>query len=113
MEQTAVINRIEGRKIYLDRHVKCKNFQGVVVQQTSTADPSKMHEMIDKSWSQMWSRDNPDDTIEQWPDCVEIISSLADCESCPYQEWDLEMWNKYLRGINMKSSRGACGFLIA
>ena len=110
MEQTAVINRIEGRKIYLDRHVKCKNFQGVVVQQTSTADPSKMHEMIDKSWSQMWSRDNPDDTIEQWPDCVEIISSLADCESCPYQEWDLEMWNKYLRGINMKSSRGACGF---
>ena len=110
MEQTAIISQIEGRKIHLDRPVKCKNFHGVVVQQISTADPNKMHEMIDKSWSQMWSRDNPNDTVEQWPDCVEIISSLADCESCPYQEWNFEMWNKYLRGINMKSSRGACGF---
>ena len=80
------------------------------MQQISTADPSQMHHMIDQAWSKMWSRDDPEDTIEQWPDCVEFISCLADCESCPYHKFTVEMWKHYLRGINMKSSRGACGF---
>ena len=109
-QQIAVITKVERNKVFLDRPVKCKNFQGIITQQKSTADPELMHQLVDKAWSQMWSRDNPEDTHEQWPDCVEIITCLEDCASCPYQKFDLDMWNKYLKGINMKSSRGACGF---
>ena len=108
--QSAVIEKIEGKKIVLDKPVKCQNIHGIVKQQQSTADPEQMHQIIDKAWSQMWQRDDPNDTFEQWPDCIEIISSLEDCASCPYQKFDLDMWKKYLKGINMKSSRGACGF---
>ena len=108
--QSAIIEKIEGKKIVLDKPVKCRNFQGIVKQQQSTADPDHMHQIIDEAWSQMWQRDDPNDTFEKWPDCIEIISSLEDCASCPYQKFDLEMWKKYLKGINMKSSRGACGF---
>ena len=109
-QQCAIIEKIDSNKIFLDRKVKCKKLQGVLTQQRSTSDPAQMHLLVDKAWSPMWSRDDPNDTHEQWPDCVEIITSLADCESCPYQSFDLDMWKKYLKGINMKSSRGACGF---
>ena len=110
MGQHAIIQRTESNKVFLDRPIKCKHPNGIVVQQISTADPAQMHHMIDQAWSKMWSRDDPEDTIEQWPDCVEFISCLADCESCPYHKFTVEMWKHYLRGINMKSSRGACGF---
>ena len=109
-QQSAVIVKVSENRVFLDRKLKCQHLPGTLIQHRNTADPDKMHQIIDSAWSKMWSRDDPNDSFEQWPDCVELISCLEDCASCPYQPFDSEMWNSYLKGINMKSSRGACGF---
>ena len=59
MGQHAIIQKIETNKVFLDRPIKCKHPNGIIVQQISTADPTQMHHMIDQAWSKMWSRDDP------------------------------------------------------
>ena len=35
---------------------------------------------------------------------------MQDCESCPFVDLNLHDWKSSLKGINLRSARGACGF---
>lgn len=104
--QEAMLLDADDVFLYLDRPVRCKSMDNPAVTQVNPEPcPKKMQSMVCNAWNQFW----------QAPDVVtnkaeEFIQSLGDCPSCPFQDFNNDAWQKCIRGVKVKSARGACGF---
>ena len=107
--QQAILNEIDADFLHLDRTVKCRSMNDLVLTQPrKEACPQKMQSMVCDAWNQFW----------QAPDVVNhdadaFVQSLNDCPSCPFQEIQHDTWRRCLKGVKIKSARGACGFFHA
>ena len=108
-DQQVMINAIEGNRIWVDKPLKCKEFHDLhIVQKLTTANPNDMQSLVCDAWSKLWGQN--EGTRETWSDALAFITSMHDCESCPYKDFNLHDWKSSLKGINLRSARGACGF---
>ena len=105
-EQDVMITKVDTNLVEFDKPVRLRNACNMLITQKQTAClPQQMQTMVSNAWNQYWQAP-PVDRAK----AAEFVSSLSDCESCPYKEFGLESWNKMMRGVNLRSARGACGF---
>lgn len=109
--QDAIVTKCEEHEVTLDRRVKLKS--AVVedlklIQVSNTGEPGDMNRIVCDAWNKYWQAEEIcDDGINGF------ITCLADCPTCPYQDFSEEGWQTMMKGVNMRSTRGACGFSMA
>lgn len=104
--QHAILNETDSEFLYLDRAVRCRSMSELfLTQPRKEACPEKMQEMVCAAWNQFWQA--PDVDNDQ---ADAFVQSLSDCPSCAFQEIQHDTWRRCIKGVKIKSARGACGF---
>ena len=104
--QDVMLVDADDEYLFLDRPVRCKSMDNPVVSQSCAEPcPNKMQDMVCQAWNQFWQA--PDVVTNE---AAEFIRSLSDCPSCPFQDFNVDAWRKCIKGVKVKSARGACGF---
>ena len=113
--QKRYIKGMTSHGVILDAPVTLKNSHDPKIkQEKSSARPSDMHVQLEKFWSSLWQRDrksnNPEDAEHEWDEAISFITCLNDCPSCNYRPISHALWFASLKGVKVKSARGADGF---
>ena len=104
--QDAMLVDVGDECLFLDRPVRCKSMDNPVVSQSCAEPcPHKMQDMVCHAWNHFWQA--PDVVTNE---AAEFIRNLSDCPSCPFQDFNVDAWRKCIKGVKVKSARGACGF---
>lgn len=109
-QQTIGIRAIEGARLFLTSPLKLHNghdFKCWQIQRSS--DPEQMHYHTMKAWGEFWQRDDVQST-EPWEECMPFMTSLSDCPSLDFKEFDLNEWRVVVNKSPVRSARGACAF---
>ena len=110
-QQEAVVVRVQGDAIWLDKKVKIKDCKDLTIIQTVvTAHPMEMQKIVADTWAQYWGKSGNIFLPGVWDEAEGFITSLHDCPSCPFTALDVESWKHSMQRVNFKSARGACGF---
>jgi len=104
--QQAILCEVDDDFLYLDRPVKCKSMNDLVLAQPKReTDAKQMQTMVCDAWNQFWQA--PDVVT---PEAEEFVRGMSDCPSCPYMDFQVDTWRRCIKGVKVKSARGACGF---
>lgn len=108
--QKAIVLEIDQQHLLLDRPVKCKDHNDlVVVQAGTTADNNQLQLLVREVWEPLWNND-PDGKIH---DTVQdAISQLNIEQHCGYKDFNLDDWRYILKRANKHAARGACGYSV-
>eukprot|EP00435_Cladocopium_sp_Y103_P007976 s1192_g2.t1 len=109
--QECMILQVVGQHIHLDRHVKWRDTQDLVLTQKRViAEPAALHQTTAQAWSQMWLWDPIDDNEDNWSTALDGLRSLHDFPSLLFQPLDADEWRRQVRNVSRRSARGSCAY---
>ena len=96
--QQAILCEVDDDFLYLDRPVKCKSMNDLVLAQPKReTDAKQMQTMVCDAWNQFWQA--PDVVT---PEAEEFVRGMSDCPSCPYMDFQVDTWRRCIKGVKSK-----------
>ena len=108
--QVRNITKIQGCFVHFDTPIRLRNLNMILEQNQTTADPTQMHNRTFEAWNEDWKRDHNDPNDDDWEDVIPYLQHINPVPTIPYRKFDLELWNKHLTAVKIKTARGGCGF---
>ena len=108
--QTAHVVGIQNNLVLLDRKFFLRSGGDQWLERHNrSADPEDMHRETAKAWNTFWQRDSNANT-QQWEDCAQFMTCLADCPSLQFEEFQIPLWMDVVKRIPTRSARGSCSY---
>lgn len=108
--QEAIVTGVTPEYIEIDKPFRLRGSDYQVRHRTSTADQSKMQQIVKEAWSKYFIRDSLNEDDHEWQDIDRFLNLVVACPTMEYQTITPEMIINAIQTTKTKSARGADGF---
>ena len=109
--QHAVIQKIIGNTITLDKTVFLRNQDFNITIKRFIYDPCDANQKVANAWNGFFQKDK-DIPIDSWTDVENMLPRIPQEAVVELPHLDIQLWRKVHSKIPKKSARGPCGFSV-
>eukprot|EP00438_Fugacium_kawagutii_P029601 Skav235415 [mRNA] locus=scaffold924:108827:114000:- [translate_table: standard] len=110
-QQEAFIIEVHDSFLVLDRKVINRDQSDrLLLQKSVQSDMETLQKATAAAWGELWQRDAPNETEQDWPEAIEALTCLADIPSMEYTPLNCEEWKRHASTTKQKSARGSCAY---